>query len=219
MCIRDRYQRRVHGDYKEYQKTKSDSASLPSFKHINEETMVKLVKIETDTPITKKKYIKLSAAEREKLLDRVFFQQVRIKEVAKELKIHYSTAKKIVEKHKHKKSREGFLEKEDKSKICRFSVLSAPRLKYIEIIPSIGGHSGDKVVGKLQDATVVLNQDQLKRCTFTEISSGSSATSSPSTVSNIETPLNNWQICFTIAAHVKNQTHTHPHLTSIFHKA
>eukprot|EP01016_Furgasonia_blochmanni_P021767 TRINITY_DN2392_c0_g1_i2.p1 TRINITY_DN2392_c0_g1~~TRINITY_DN2392_c0_g1_i2.p1 ORF type:complete len:349 (+),score=103.94 TRINITY_DN2392_c0_g1_i2:153-1049(+) len=235
MCIRDRYQRRVHGDNRPHIFKQANAYVVPTIPVLILE-MVKLLKIEehdssspaqsplsTSTSAPKKKYIKLTAAERQKLLDRVFFNQIRIKEAAKELRIHYSTAKKIVEKHRHRRGLEGFCLGPNAAKTCSFSQDVTKASNYVKIISTVGGLTTDNVAVKLMttgDAFDTL--DRMRRCSFMEIASlpTSSAGSSPNSASGSEpfTPVtvNNWIITHTILSKrdktdsAKKPSSTHP---------
>eukprot|EP00831_Metopus_contortus_P015838 TRINITY_DN1658_c0_g1_i2.p1 TRINITY_DN1658_c0_g1~~TRINITY_DN1658_c0_g1_i2.p1 ORF type:complete len:189 (+),score=33.41 TRINITY_DN1658_c0_g1_i2:166-732(+) len=83
MCIRDRYQRRVHG-------AQEPTGKLKQMKEILNES------VPTKEVQTKRAYTCVSSEQRKELLELILRERMTIKDAAERLKMNYSNAKSIV---------------------------------------------------------------------------------------------------------------------------
>eukprot|EP01017_Pseudomicrothorax_dubius_P024926 TRINITY_DN2654_c0_g1_i3.p1 TRINITY_DN2654_c0_g1~~TRINITY_DN2654_c0_g1_i3.p1 ORF type:complete len:201 (-),score=22.83 TRINITY_DN2654_c0_g1_i3:205-747(-) len=119
MCIRDRYQRRVHGD---------------NLKKMSEQKRLK------------RTHQKIDHETRQSLLHKIFYEHKKIKTAAYELRINYSSAKTILF-HYRKNKRKDAKVSESATQVCGVtSVNSARQLIAYELEITHGGKNPRKMV-------------------------------------------------------------------------
>eukprot|EP01016_Furgasonia_blochmanni_P043079 TRINITY_DN579_c0_g2_i2.p1 TRINITY_DN579_c0_g2~~TRINITY_DN579_c0_g2_i2.p1 ORF type:complete len:308 (-),score=24.77 TRINITY_DN579_c0_g2_i2:96-971(-) len=177
MCIRDRYQRRVHGDNcTSYFYLKLDKVPLLRRMMAKSKDILKSkIKKEDNSSIRRKRHKRLSKVEKERLLDMVLFQQTRFRAAAKELGIHHLTAKNIIDRWKLKSSKPQAQNLEVFVGQCNVVILDSPvEVQKLQITTTIGGMSAEKYHNKMVMLGQVVKDTDSIRCSFIEIESDDS---------------------------------------------
>eukprot|EP01016_Furgasonia_blochmanni_P044158 TRINITY_DN6105_c0_g1_i2.p1 TRINITY_DN6105_c0_g1~~TRINITY_DN6105_c0_g1_i2.p1 ORF type:complete len:246 (-),score=39.70 TRINITY_DN6105_c0_g1_i2:260-907(-) len=166
MCIRDRYQRRVHGE-KQQIKTKSEQPKTMGKIRRSQSPQSDSSSLSEQfrSPI-RKRHRRLTAAEKEKLFDMIIFKRFKMKEMAEKMGVHYLTVKNFIRRRR----REYFDNGKDvsESRICSHkAILCSALIPLIEIKSTVGGLKVDQYACRMEEK--MKERPPSTRCEFTEI--------------------------------------------------